>query len=205
MSHENNQQNPVDALERALARFSPAPPRLDRDRLMFLAGQASALGSPSHGASDKVVLSTQYSVLGTQNASATRRGRWLWPISTAALAATSLGLAVALWLQPQPRMVIVERQLPAPAATEVSPAVESDEFVAVPEPGRREPVVSRLPPDNYLRTREVALRMGLDAIGRQPVGFGQPARTYGDLLLDLSGAKRAADEAQAQSILPFPL
>jgi hypothetical protein len=58
------------------------------------------------------------------------------------------------------------------------------------------PAVSRVPAENYLRTREVALRMGLDAIGSQPGGPGFSAPpTYGDLMLGLAGSRREAEGA----------
>ena len=58
----------IAALEDALAALAPAPVTLDRDRLMFRAGQAVS-----------------------------SRGRWIWPASTAALtvAASVLGLLLA--------------------------------------------------------------------------------------------------------------
>jgi hypothetical protein len=99
--------------------------------------------------------------------------------------------------------VLVERQAPALAPDAISHAATSDEtiepFVSPP----REHVASRIPAENYLRTREVALRMGLDAIGRQPSGSGQPAPTYGDMLLDLSGMKKPVSGDKPPSSLPF--
>jgi hypothetical protein len=85
-------------LETALAALRPAPPALDRDRLMFRAGLASA-----------------------------RRGRWLWTGTTAALALVAAGLGTALVLRPAPptieRTVYVEKpEPPSPQAVESIPA-----------------------------------------------------------------------------------
>jgi hypothetical protein len=187
---ENSDQ--LMLFEVALRQLRPEPPRIERDRLMFLAGRASAE-------------STQYSVLSTEYSSqafelATARinhlrGNWFWPASTAALAATSLALAVALVLRGEPREVIVYRDAPGPAiavaATPRGAAAEDFQVAAVVS---IRPVVSRVPAENYLRTREVAARMGLDAIGSQPGGpdFSAPP-TYGDLLLGLMGSRRDSE------------
>jgi hypothetical protein len=63
-------------LEAALAGLTPAPPAIDRDRLLFRAGQESA----------------------------PRRGR-LWPWATGVLAAVAAGLGALLVLRPEPRPV----------------------------------------------------------------------------------------------------
>ncbi|HEV3117337.1 MAG TPA: hypothetical protein VGY58_09805 [Gemmataceae bacterium] len=64
------------ALESALASLSPAPGRLDRDRLLFRAGQAAA------------------------------GQRWLWPSATAALAVLSAALGIFVTVRPEPRPAI---------------------------------------------------------------------------------------------------
>jgi hypothetical protein len=73
------------ALESALASLAPAPGRIDRDQLLFRAGQA-----------------------------ATPR-RWLWPCATAALALLSATLSFVVLLRPEPQQItcIVYRTLPA--------------------------------------------------------------------------------------------
>jgi len=138
------------SLEQTLAGFAPAAPQLDRDRLMFLAGAASA--------AQGTVVGGRWSVVGEG------RGRyWLWPATTAALAATSLGLAVALFARSpaQPQLVVLDRPVyvQVPAAAPSPPVTVPAVYAAS---GRDERPGAQ---PSYLRTREVALRMGLDAIG----------------------------------------
>lgn len=97
MSDEVREQELAD-LEAALRSLRPRASRLDRDRLMFLAGQVSARDSAS--------------------AWAMRFPRWLWPTVAAALAIVSVGLGWMLALRRQPsgpaEGFAVERPLPAP-------------------------------------------------------------------------------------------
>jgi hypothetical protein len=195
MSNENDKSGPLDALERRLGGFVAAPARIERDRLMFLAGRASAESAQYS------VLSTEYSQQTIERPKAridNRRRKWFWPASAAALAATALALAVALVLRWEPREVIVYRDVPGPAtiiAATPRGASLADGF-QVAAVVRSRPAVSRVPAENYLRTREVAVRMGLDAIGSQPGGPDfSAAPTYGDLLRGLEGSRRASEGA----------
>src|SRR5687767_6318887 len=99
MSSDNeHRENPHDLkpVEQTLAAFAPRAPQLDRDRLMFLAGaesvQGSGFGVQGSGVTVPVITKS--------------RGSWVWPAATAAMAATSLALAVALFLRPEPRVQI---------------------------------------------------------------------------------------------------
>ena len=175
MSNENNESGPLEEIERKLAGFAPAPARIERDRLMFLAGQAAWQPRVS--------------------APANR----FWQFASGVLGATAAALALALVLRGEPREVLVYRDGPAPgrtivAAPHLSGPLEEGFHVA-PVVATR-PAVSRVPVENYLRTREVALRMGLDAIGLQT---GNPAfsapPTYGDLLLGLVESRQAEGTA----------
>ena len=87
---ENIPDAEVTQLEAALAALAPRPASLDRDRLMFLAGQRAAV----------------------------RRG-WVLPCAAAVLAAAATLLAVLLLYQPPTRIVYVDvpqPQSPAPSA-----------------------------------------------------------------------------------------
>jgi hypothetical protein len=162
-------------LEQTLAGFTPAPPQLDRDRLMFLAGAASEVGSRKPEVGDRSV--------GGRN--------WLWPASNATLAATSLALAIALFARPAPQPLLVVREATPPTVQPPQVAAERDvpppRFAAVVPP--RQAATT----DSYLKTREVALRMGLDAIGSPGSGGGQATgATYLELLEGLTQAAPAA-------------
>jgi hypothetical protein len=88
-------------LERALAGLTPAPPQLDRDRLMFRAGQASV-----------------------------PRRSWAWPTATAAFAVLAAVLGTVLisrpGLQVRERVVYVEVPAPAPAPPPPAPLSPAD-------------------------------------------------------------------------------
>jgi hypothetical protein len=170
MSSEH-EKNELNAVEQTLASFSAAPPRLDRDRLMFLAGQASA---------NLPVAGGPWSAVG--------RNHWLLPASSATLAATSLALAIALFARPAPQPQVVIRHVP------------TESMGLAPQPKRAEhdstspPRIASVPSmpssprsDSYLKNRDLALRMGLDALGApRPGGSGLPAATYLELLEGLS-------------------
>lgn len=191
MSDERYRDNQnADAVERLLKSYSPTLPQIDRDRLMFLAGQASALASGGPGTAAQ-----QWSVPGQLDAPqsfatakltlpARRASHGLWPASTAAFAATSLALAIALVVRPlpQPQVAYVER----PAPVELTQGnVETSRDAASPRVSAAGPeAAATVPADNYVRTREVALRMGLDAIGAPSASStGQRAApTYGSFL-----------------------
>jgi len=169
-----------------LSGVSPSAPHIDRDRLMFLAGQASVQGSEF-----RVQDSESEKVHARQNA------RWFWPASTAALAATSLALALALLARPVagPQVVYIER--PEPVDTSTRKAESTAVVAALPVPAGTLKVGLTVPSDNYLRTREVALRMGLDAIGAPRAGgpASAIAPTYGNLLQGLDETQRRSPEA----------
>jgi len=209
MSNERNDRDNNDRtsagevarVERALAQFSPRTANVDRDRLMFLAGAASTLNPVAHGR--------------VSRADAADKRAWQWPAATAALAATSLALAVALFLRPEPQLRIVYQDRPAAVATAEPPAAapavvevlppEFPRHVAVPTVARRtsltQPSSARrdLPGSNYLQTREVALRMGLDALGtpRSSGGTSGSAPTYFDWLSGLADSPARTEQPEA--------
>jgi hypothetical protein len=196
----NQSENPGDLrhVEQTLAALSPRPPQVDRDRLMFLAGAAAIGQEPGAG--------------GQWPAIVVRRNAWLWPTATAALGATSLALAVALVVRSAapPQVVYVER----PKA-ESAPAAMSPQIVKPDETPRPESVATntadapqfptravaapQVPADNYLRSREVALRMGIEALGsrRSAAGDSTPSMTYLDWLGGLGGTTSSAQPGES--------
>ena len=180
MSYEQPDDNPLKPVEQALAAFSPQGPRLDRDRLMFLAGQASAAGPH---------------VAAIRN----QPGR-LWHVSTAALAVCAAALGVALVVRPAPEEKIVYRDRFVTVPADVVPTHGQTGGESTPQPAA-EDFVSRpatLSTNNYLRTRDVAFRLGLDALGTQ-AGSGvssAPATTSRDWLTFFPVESATAEIAQ---------
>jgi hypothetical protein len=192
MSNEFEEQGPLDSVEEALAGFTPAPPQVDRDRLMFLAGQASC--SP---------LAPQADTVSRIERTSQKTRRWLWPASTAALAATSLALAVALLVRPTPQPQIVYRDRPvlAEPASDDSPPAAVDHRIAQQTIAPASRIVESPPiQSGYLKTRRVALRLGIDGLGTPASGVeaASPA-TYLDLLTALAGAPAAGPAEPASS------
>jgi hypothetical protein len=141
MSREENPREDVHDLsefEAALGALVPRAERLDRERLMFLAGQAS--------------VELQNSQPGTTRQS---RARWAWPAACTTMTGIAAALLVALTIRPAPQ--VVERIVTVPAAPQ--------EPVAAVVQGRVEPesempsaaVVAALPDwlawdESFLRT-----------------------------------------------------
>jgi hypothetical protein len=110
------EEEDLKAFEADLAALQPRADRLDRDRLMFLAGQAAAARGNA--------------------AAAARTRRWAWPAALAAMTTVAAALlAVVVW-RPEPQVVEriieapVERPAPDAAAPGVRDATASAEAVA---------------------------------------------------------------------------
>jgi hypothetical protein len=100
----------LQAFEAQLAALAPRDDRLDRDRLMYMAGQASVAEArePRH-----------------------ERQRWAWPASLGAFAgaaAASLAIFVA---RPAPIAQVITAATPQPRQTEAIPALSSNHWVRV--------------------------------------------------------------------------
>src|SRR5690349_11507409 len=97
----NDEQRPdefpadLKPIEAALAGLSPAAVRLDRDRLMYMAGAAAAEAAAQR----------------TGPAASNRLFKtWIWPLSTAVLLLVSFGLGAMLaFREPGERVVYVEQ------------------------------------------------------------------------------------------------
>jgi hypothetical protein len=196
MSHEHEQlpgeAGSLEPIERLLAGFQAVAPQIDRDRLMFAAGRAS-IGPRS----------------AIQTIPATSSARpTIWHASTAVLAATTLALAFSLWSRPVSspsvaRPEIARHEAPPAAALARASASPVDQQARPPlAAAHYERIVAQVAPTNYVRTREVALRMGLDAIG-SPGGSGgtsSEAQTLGQWLSDFNrGLRTSAASGRSES------
>ena len=139
----------LPAFEAALASLSPAASAIDRDRLMYLAGQAVGAQSPR------------------------RHSAWLWPSATAASVLLAVTLAGML-LTRGPRVVEktvyipakppVEADAPPIVQPEQSPAAAGDETPAPPEKIDRTPKRKKKPRGDYLQLRRMVVARGVDAL-----------------------------------------
>ena len=122
-------------LEAALAGLAPLPPALDRDHLLFRAGQDSA-----------------------------RRGR-LWPWATGLLAAVAAGLGALLVLRPEPppveRIVYVPVREEAPP---VRPAADRPVIAIRENNGKAAPADTDSARFGAFQLRQQMLRWGIDAL-----------------------------------------
>lgn len=204
MSHEQTDE-PLDReSERLLHRFAPLAARLDRDRILYLAGQASV---------EIPAAVTPAAVAPAAIAPAPRnRIAWFWPASTAAMTCVSAALMLVLLSRPAPveRIVVRDRIVapPAPSAAVAPiaasvPKKRSDDLSPTENPllVAIERIAKSSSPDSYLRARNLALAQGLDA-WEPPVqhGGGGPVgpSSYRDLreqLLPQQSAARAASRA----------
>jgi hypothetical protein len=73
----NNLPEDVRKIERLLASLKPRAAGINRDRVMFLAGQASTLASQRKSRSQRI-------------------GRWMWPSAT--VCSACIGLLVGIWI-----------------------------------------------------------------------------------------------------------
>jgi hypothetical protein len=127
-------------LEAALAALAPMPGRIDRDALLFRAGQVSV------------------------------RGRsWAWPATSVALGMVAVGLVFVLSFRPSPtpveRVVYVTVEKPGqplPAAREpAAPALEPESTT----PGQ---LAEQQSPMNYLQRERQVVRWGLEGAPDMP-------------------------------------
>jgi hypothetical protein len=159
----------LNDLERLLAALPPRPMNLDRDRLLFRAGQASM-----------------------------RRG-WIWPFAALimAVAASWLGLIVALRPMPEPVIRIVRVEVPVPA-------------LATNEPREKDPPVAPSyslegpsPNLSYWRMQQQALRFGVEGLPEPAAEAGETPERVAGHGLDYSAGSRPRITDHSSSFLTF--
>lgn len=167
-------------IEQLLGTFAARAPRVDRDRLMFLAGRAAAESEARPTAA---------------------RTPWYWPASTLASTSVALILAVTLIVRDErgaSRPDTTARSSPLPAASSEtnsdasdSPRAEGPAEIAPPLVAQREaPNDSSLSSSavEAIRWRELALREGVDAlpIATESASSSASPLRYGSALQSLS-------------------
>ena len=181
MSREEDRVPDLKDIEAALASLAPRGDRIDRDRLMFLAGQASVGGRTGD------VPTTSVGMAPGVAPRVAPRGRWAWPASLAAVSALAATLLVMLVVRPGPQ--VVERIVEVPVPGEASGKGHSlPRNIDRSVPGALSPALASYPtsPDSYHKVLERVLQHGLDA-WKPPAGDGATATaaapvTYRELL-----------------------
>ncbi len=157
-------------LEAALGALVPRTERLNRDRIMFLAGQASVQSKNSQPAIPPGTTGPQH------------RAGWAWPAAFTTMTGVAASLLMALVIRPAPQVTerIVERIVTAPAAPQEPAAAIAKRFVepeaAAPSPAEvatspdrlvwepfPQPAVSAEQELSYPELRRQVLRHGLES------------------------------------------
>ena len=108
----------LKTFEAELATLVPRTDRLDRDRLIFLAGEQSAAAS---------------------NRRATAHRGWVWPAAFSAMTAVAATLAMIVLLRPQPQVVVRLVEVPAEPVVAEDPSPSETIEPALSEPEHAEP------------------------------------------------------------------
>ena len=133
----------LSALERSLAALVPVPGRIDRDHLLFAAGQASV-----------------------------RHRHWFWLTVTAGLAIVACGLGTALALRPAPTTIERIVYVPVPQPTSLPEAARHEMVASAssshPDPSAMSGEEIWAGSGGYLQQRNFAIRWGVDALPPPP-------------------------------------
>ena len=140
---ESTSDPKLAALEKSLTALVPVPGRIDRDQLLFRAGQASARTRP-----------------------------WLWPTSTALLAVVACVLGTALVMRPGSTTVDRIVFVPVPQSTVISPTPTPSAVVSTTSPGALSSIGDAgnlwASSAEYLQQRNQAIRWGVEALPPAP-------------------------------------
>ena len=140
---ESTSDPKLAALEKSLTALVPVPGRIDRDQLLFRAGQASVRTRP-----------------------------WLWPTSTALLAVVATVLGTALVMRPAPAPVDRIVYVPVPQPAGMSSAPTSSAVVSTTSPGALSSIGDAgnlwASSTEYLQQRNQAIRWGVEALPPTP-------------------------------------
>ena len=175
MSNDKNNEELTRDTERLLQSFAPRGGELDRDRLMFLAGQA--IDTAGQASSGTVVL----------------RAPWFWKAATAGMTTVAAVLLVALVMRSEPaeRIVIQEKIV----YVQQSPPAESPANVTLVDRPKAVPAtpLAHSPEGHYLRARDLLIAGSIDAASAPAYRSGGAASSpssYRDLLEEMVPRKR---------------
>ncbi len=153
MAKEQDWHDDLKAFEAALAALTPRSDRLDRERLMFMAGQASAGSREGSGQQSAISAERSWATSGEEEGSkdgedaripmgglsgnagstsvhagtAFHVPHWGWPVAFGGMTAVAIGLLAALVFRP-PQVVerIANRDVQVPAASRVAMPARED-------------------------------------------------------------------------------
>ncbi len=179
-AEEENRLDDLKEIEAALASLVPRGDRISRDRLMFLAGQASVAGRTGAMATVASPCTSRRNMpttsVGMAPAPATsvgmapaRGARWAWPSAFAAMSAVAATLLVALLVRPETGSGDRIAQVSAPGQPSAEQAAVAD----------RTPDSRLQPPDSGLRTPDSGLSAHVQATSLR---FPPPRDSYHELL-----------------------
>jgi len=189
MSQEEIETGDLNAIAAALSSLSPSTGRLDRDRLMFLAGEAAARSNlamprlvPLHSAASNSAMAHE---LPPRMAAR----RWAWPVAFWTMSAVAATLLVVLVARPEPRVIERIVRLPAepqvvvgtPAGAVVAPTNASERLEEAERGGAERPAHDRRTGDgDYLSLRDRVLARGIDSwtSGRSASNAALPEKTH---------------------------
>jgi hypothetical protein len=150
---------PHSEFEQALCSLAPRAAQLDRDRLMFLAGQATV---PQASQECELAVDQSHQV----DAVGSPRARWGWPAAFSAMTAVAAALLVALLNRPAPQIIERIVRVPVEVRRSVAEAADAREQTdRLAEDAARLQISERRPAadDSYLRLRNRALALGIDS------------------------------------------
>ncbi len=189
MSEHKEQSSEMTSFERDLAALAPRVGGFDRERLIFLAGQAAALRDSGAGVSP-----AGYSAGGTP----APRMRWAWPAAFSAMTAVAAALLVMLCTRPTATVATsgqkdsrasIAKLEPAAKTTDSQPQSESQ---AAPTQ-REEDIADATFPESDPALRVELRRHGIDfskprvIASDSPTVIAKAPMTYFELLSRLQG------------------
>ena len=176
-AEEHEKKEPAEdlkALEADLASLVPRTDRLDRERLMFMAGQESVLARA--GRKGTVPFSLRENWDSPRENWDSPLGRWAWPGAFAVMTAVAATLLVMLLLQPEVPAEIRFVEAPGPLPDEEHIARDESPPIAPPEDRHIEPPPQRAVGPSLLAS------VGLDWLQLADRGQPRPEASYGRLL-----------------------